>query len=222
MITWPVAEGGAGITPKHGEWKCVESVFPLKDNDINKEWVKNWSQKTFLSRADLDLIRNRLGERVAFYFSFLQAYFTFLICPAAFGLFSWALLGQFSTAYALVNGFVCLVFVEFWKRQEVDLRLRWQVQGVSTIKAKRREFKPEKEVVDKVTGETVLIFPSTKRFQRQLLQVPFTLVAVLALGTLIAGCFAIEIFISEIYSGPFKTYLVSVCDQAIVWGSNIL
>lgn len=45
--------------------------------------------------------------------------------------------------------------------------------------------------------------------QRQLLQIPFVLTAALALGTVIATCFGIEIFISEIYNGPFKSMLVS-------------
>jgi anoctamin-10 len=41
------------------------------------------------------------------------------------------------------------------------------------------------------------------------LQVPFAIAAATVLGGLIAGCFAIEIFISEVYGGPFKAYLVS-------------
>ncbi|WEW59197.1 hypothetical protein PRK78_004666 [Emydomyces testavorans] len=207
MITWPRTDGGAGITPKYGDWNHVEAVFPLHDKDVNKEWIMNWSRKTILSRHDLDQIRARLGEKVAFYFAFLQTYFSFLIFPAAFGFGCWALLGQFSVIYGVVNSLACLVFVEFWKRQEVDLKLRWQVKGVSAIKAKRRQFKHEKEVVDSVTGEKILVFPARTRLLRQLLQIPFALGAMLALGTLIAFCFAIEIFISEIYSGPFKTYL---------------
>jgi hypothetical protein len=53
------------------------------------------------------------------------------------------------------------------------------------------------------------VFPATKRMQRQLLQIPFALLAAIALGAIIATCFAIEIFISELYNGPLKTYLVS-------------
>ncbi|KAI1942716.1 hypothetical protein LOZ58_001598 [Ophidiomyces ophidiicola] len=210
MITASRSDGGAGITPKHGEWKHVEAVFPLHDKEVNKEWILNWSRKTLLSRHDLDQIRAKLGERVAFYFAFLQTYFTFLMFPAAFGTACWVLLGQFSIVFALVNSLACLVFVEFWKRQEVDLKLRWNVKGVSAIKSKRRQFKHEKEVVDSVTGEKILVFPAKTRLARQLLQVPFALAAVLALGTLIAFCFAIEIFIAEIYSGPFKTYLAFI------------
>ncbi|KAK2759984.1 hypothetical protein FQN54_002720 [Arachnomyces sp. PD_36] len=210
MITLPENEGGANITPKYGEWENVESIFPLHDNAVNKEWIKNWSTKTLLTKEDLDQIRDKLGESIGFYFSFLQSYFVFLTFPAAFGFSCWVLLGHFSIVYALVNGLGCIIFVEYWKRQEVDLRLRWQVKGVSELRTKRRDFKAEKEVKDDVTGEIIPVFPITKRTARQLLQVPFALVAIIALGTLIATCFGIEIFISEVYDGPLKSILVFI------------
>ena len=64
MITSPQEEGGAGITPKSGQWKNVESIFPLHDLAFNKTWVRDWRMKTFLKVEDLDEIRNRLGEKV--------------------------------------------------------------------------------------------------------------------------------------------------------------
>lgn len=64
LITNPVDEGGAGITPKQGEWKEVESVFLLHDHAHNKEWIKSWSTKYLLTPEDIDEIRNRLGEKV--------------------------------------------------------------------------------------------------------------------------------------------------------------
>lgn len=85
------------------------------------------------------------------------------------------------------------------------------------MQTKRRQFKPEKEVRDESTGEMRGVFSATKRMQRQLLQIPFALLAVIALGAIIATCFAIEIFISELYNGPLKSYLVSLifsrCDS---------
>lgn len=64
MITSPTEEGGAGITPQQGEWKNVTSVFPLHDEETNKKWMREWSQKTFLSDEDLDQIRDKFGESV--------------------------------------------------------------------------------------------------------------------------------------------------------------
>ena len=117
-------------------------------------------------------------------------------------------MGSYSIVYAVVNGLWCIIFVEYWKRQELDLSCRWQTKGVSAVQTKRRTFRPEKEVRDDSTGEVRGVFPATKRMQRQLLQVPFALLVAIALGAIIATCFAIEIFISELYNGPFKSYLV--------------
>ncbi|KAI4185958.1 MAG: hypothetical protein L6R41_003802 [Letrouitia leprolyta] len=208
LITSPAQEGGAGITPKEGQWKNVESIFPLHDHTFNKEWIKKWSTMTFLKIEDLDQIRDSFGEKIAYYFAFTQSYFSFLIFPAAFGFSAWVILGYFSPIYAIVNGLWCVTFVEYWKRQEIDLGVRWGVKGVTAIQEKRRDFKHEKEVKDPVTGEIVRIFPATKRLGRQLLQVPFAILATLALGTLIATCFGIEIFLSEVYNGPGQNLLV--------------
>lgn len=64
LITNPPEDGGAGITPKHGEWKNVEGIFALHDREYNKKWIKHWSSEWFLKPEDLDDIRNRLGEKV--------------------------------------------------------------------------------------------------------------------------------------------------------------
>ena len=153
-------------------------------------------------------MERRLGEKIAFYFAFTQSYFTFLLFPAAFGVFTWALLGSFSTIYAIVASLWCVVFVEYWKHQEHDLAIRWGVSGVSSIETKRHEFRAAKTTTDPITGEQQSIFPSIDRLQRQVLQVPFAVACILVLGTLIATCFGIEVFISEVYSGPGKSLLV--------------
>jgi anoctamin-10 len=208
LITKPKNEGGAGITPKRGEWKGIESIFALHDHTFNKAWIKDLTSKTFLTQKDLMEIRNRFGEKIAFYFAFMQSYFLFLTFPAAVGFCSWVLLGGFSPIYAIINGLWCVVFVEYWKKQETDLAVQWGVRGVSKIQHKRPDFKHESVIRDPVTNEEVKIYSPLKRLSRQLLQVPFALTAALILGSLIATCFSIEVFISEVYGGPFKSYLV--------------
>ena len=102
----------------------------------------------------------------------------------------------------------CIFFTEYWKHQETDLAIRWGVQNVSRIEHKRREFRAQKEITDPVTGEKVAFFSATDRFYRQLLQLPFAIAVALVLGSLIATCFGIEIFITEVYNGPLKWILV--------------
>ena len=65
MITNPREDGGAGITPKEGQWKHVESIFPLHNQNFNKEWIKKWATTTLLKPEDLDEIRDHLGEKVS-------------------------------------------------------------------------------------------------------------------------------------------------------------
>lgn len=69
MITNPREEGGAGITPKEGQWKNVESIFPVHDQAFNKEWIKKWATTTLLKPEDLDEIRDHLGEKVSYLFN---------------------------------------------------------------------------------------------------------------------------------------------------------
>lgn len=105
-------------------------------------------------------------------------------------------------------GMWSVVFVEYWKRQEQELAVRWSVKNVGSIEFSRREFRPEKIHKDPLTGEEMGHFPIQKRLQRQLLQIPLAIISAIALGVVICTCFAIEIFISEVYSGPLKSVLV--------------
>ena len=222
LITNPVTEGGAGITPKRGEWENVESIFALHDHVYNKAWIKEWSTKYLLTPGDLDDIRNRLGEKIAFYFAFTQAYFTFLTVPAVLGFAAWLLLGSNSPFYAVAVSIWCIVFTEYWKHMEGDLAVKWGSRGVSSIETKRHDFRHESTTTDPVTGETQFVFPDIKRLQRQLLQAPFAIIAVLLLGTLIATAFGIEIFISEVYNGPFKSVLVFLPTVLLTTGLPLL
>lgn len=208
LITKPKAEGGAGVTPKIGQWKYVTSVFPLHNHAFNRNWIKQWSTKYVLDEADINEIRDKFGEKVAFYFAFLQSYFSFLLFPAAFGFGAWLILGQFSSFYAVVNCLWCVIFFEYWKKKEVDLAVQWGVRGVSKIQHPRTQFQFERETRDPVTGEVIKVYSPFKRLQRQVLQLPFSIACLLVLGSLIISCFSIEIFIAEVYNGPFKQYLV--------------
>ncbi|RDA96145.1 hypothetical protein CP533_1797 [Ophiocordyceps camponoti-saundersi (nom. inval.)] len=203
LITQPVNEGGAGV----GTSSFVQSVFPLRDQAFNRAWIQKWSQKQFLEQRDIDEIRNKFGESVALYFAFLRSYSTFIVFPAALGFAAWLLLGQFSYTYALGCGLWSVVFFEYWKKKEVDLAVQWGVRGVSSIQHQRPGFRWEFEAEDPVTGEPRKVYPYIKRLQTQLLQIPFAIASIVVLGGLVVFCNSLEIFINEVYDGPFKQYL---------------
>lgn len=198
---------GAGISPGCEEYSLLEQMFPLHHKDLNIEWIRKYSSKTFLSARELDDIRDVHGEHVAFYFAFLQFYFTFLIIPAVIGFFCWLFFPGFSIFYGIANSVLCLVYVEMWKRRQGDLNIHWQTRGVSEIRMTRKAFKPEGVHEDELTHEKVPYFPVWRRVCRQLLQLPLAIASIVSLGTIIAACFAVEILLSEVYDGPLKQYL---------------
>ncbi|KAJ2905478.1 calcium-activated chloride channel-domain-containing protein [Zalerion maritima] len=208
LITKPKNEGGAGISPQSGTWKYVQSVFPLHNHAFNRAWIKEWSTKYILDDSDITKIRDKFGEKVALYFAFLQAYFKFLVFPAAFGFGTWLLIGSFSWLYAIANSLWTVVFFEYWKQKEADLAVQWGVKGVSRIQHRRPEFQFDRETEDPVTGEIVKVYSPVKRLKTQLLQVPFAITCAVVLGFLISIAYSIEIFISEVYNGPGKSVLV--------------
>ncbi|KAL7266877.1 hypothetical protein RUND412_010559 [Rhizina undulata] len=207
LITYPESGGGAGITPRKGQWSLVERIFPLHDHEFNKAWMKRWSRTWIVGPEELEKLRNRFGEKVAFYFAFLQCYFSFLIIAAAIGAGAYFFLPAYSLGFAIANCLWSVVFVEYWKRQELDLAVRWGVRKVSQVQRRRAAFQHESEIEDPVTGEIVKFFPAWKRLARQALQIPFALGASGILSALYAVVFAIEIFIAEVYNGPFKSVL---------------
>lgn len=127
--------------------------------------------------------------------------------PAGLGILGWLYLGPYSIVYGTVLCIWCIVFVEYWKIRETDLSQRWDVKGVGRLKVNRKQYVWEKEVTDPISGQVKHVFPGWKQFTRQLLLVPFASVASIALGALIVASFASEVFISEVYDGPFKEYL---------------
>ncbi|WKT50333.1 hypothetical protein QSH57_015281 [Fusarium oxysporum f. sp. vasinfectum] len=198
IVNWSKDLGGAGITPGTGKWENVKAIFPIHNSKVNQSLLKYLSRKFFLSNEDIDQIRNLHGSKVAFYFAFIQAYLLFLTFPAITGVIAWLWLPRYSLAYGILTS--------YWKIQEIDLSLRWNVKGIQHVKVNRPQFKYDYEYVDE-GGRKHYYFPRWKKVVRQLLQIPFLIVAFLALGITIIAVFTIEILISETYAGPYKDYL---------------
>ncbi|RYO90730.1 hypothetical protein DL762_002532 [Monosporascus cannonballus] len=203
LVNWSKENGGAGITPGFGKWKNVKSIFPIHNEPVNKALLKHLSKRFFLTTEDLDRIRDLFGSKVAFYFAYMQTYLRFLSFSAVTGVFAWAFLPKYSLVYAIITLFGCTVFLEYWKIRQADLSMRWDVKGVGALKVNQPKFQCEKIIVD-AAGRTKHYFPKWKSISRQLLQIPFFVAALLALGAIITCVFAVEIVISETYGRPYK------------------
>ncbi|AEO59358.1 hypothetical protein MYCTH_2119594 [Thermothelomyces thermophilus ATCC 42464] len=203
LVTWPKSNGGAGIIPGFGQWKNVDSVFPLHNEPANLALLRHLSSRLWLTSDDLDRIRNLFGTKVAFYYAFIQDYVVFLTFPAISGLVAWKFLPAYSLTFAILTTVWCTVFLEYWKVRQVDLSIRWDVKGVGAVKITRPQYRWQKIIVDS-TGRRKHYYPKRKQMLRQLLQIPFMITAVVILGVIILGIFALETLISEAYDGPYR------------------
>ncbi|KAK3295254.1 calcium-activated chloride channel-domain-containing protein [Chaetomium fimeti] len=97
---------------------------------------------------------------------------------------------------------------KYWKIQQIDLSIRWDVKGVGTVKVNRPQFRWERIVVDS-TGRKRHYVSKRKQVLRQLLQIPVMAAATLVLGIIILGVFALETLVSEGYDGPYKNIIIN-------------
>ncbi|PHH60982.1 hypothetical protein CDD81_997 [Ophiocordyceps australis] len=206
LVTWPKELGGAAVTPQVGQWTRVTGAFPLHNERVNQQFLGQISRRLLLTEQHLDQIRDLFGTKVAFYFAFIATYIKFLTFPALTGIITWLMLPQYSLAYALLTSVWCTVFLEYWKTRQLDLAMRWQVQGVGQSKVNRPEFQWERIVVEP-SGRQRHHFPKRKRLARQLVQVPLILCAAVVLAMIICAVSAVEVLISEAYDGPYQSYL---------------
>ncbi|ANB14336.1 Ist2p [Sugiyamaella lignohabitans] len=209
-ITNPPEDGGAGVRPHLGEWSFVDSIFALQDSALNREWLKRLSKQWIIRDSELDFIQKQFGEKIALYFGFLQFYFLWSLVPAVVGIITQNFLGAYSTVYAVINLVWGLSFVEAWKRREEQLSIRWGVKGTSAIEVRRLEFQPDSTIPDPITGELRPYYASWKRILKQVSFIPFALTFILVLVAFQSSVFVIEIFLTQIYSGPFKQFLAFV------------
>lgn len=152
-------------------------------------------------------------NQVAFYYAFIQCYSIFLIIPTICGTLTWLFSGPYSSAFAVFTCLWGIVFVEYWKRQEIDLSIRWDVRGVGGIKVNRPQYVWEREEVDSVTGELKRVFPTHKRILRQLWFLPFAALAGVVLGTVLLVTFALEALMSDVYGSVLEDRWVCAMSQ---------
>ncbi|OLY79329.1 hypothetical protein AYI68_g6604 [Smittium mucronatum] len=229
IISGPVDHGCANVRVDNE--KYISAVFPLHDKKLNKKWIKDWSTKLFISQSDIEHIRLHFGEETAIYFAFLQFYFKYLYIPAILGMCAYLLNWQFSAIFSFLLMLWSLFFTNAWRLKQVRLAKSWglpvskskltdKINDIDDINDiyfnilnyrlkinqndyRRSRFKPDHYVVDSFSGDKIPVYDVRKRFVRQLLSVPIILAFLLAMFLLVGVFFSLQMFMEEIYDGPF-------------------
>ncbi|CEP11819.1 hypothetical protein [Parasitella parasitica] len=206
ILTQPESEGGAGISVEVDEY--VESIMPLHDDKFNNNWLKSWSTKSLIDDNDLLIIRNHFGEKIAYYFAFLQNYFLWLSAPTVVGILVY--LTHSNTLAVWFSLFMlvwAILFTEMWRRKEAELAIKWGVRNYSKHEKRRAEFKGEKMVKDHVTGEDIPYVSAWKLLGRRLAAIPGVAVGAFLLTIIVGFVFVLQLFLHEYYNGPFAKFL---------------
>ncbi|XP_052182098.1 anoctamin-like protein At1g73020 isoform X1 [Diospyros lotus] len=114
----------------------VKEVFPLHDELKRKQLLRNWALNFWdFTRQPLDQIYSYFGSKIATYFAFLGLYTRWSLFPAVFGLT--LQLFDFGSLQLLVLPvfFISIIlwavlFLQFWKRKNCSLLVRWQTSTV--------------------------------------------------------------------------------------------
>ncbi|KAI7900373.1 calcium-activated chloride channel-domain-containing protein [Cokeromyces recurvatus] len=206
ILTQSESEGGAGISPIVD--KYVESIMPLHNDEYNNLWLKSWSTKWLINDADLLKIRNHFGEKIAYYFAFLQNYFLWLSVPAVVGvLVYFTHSNTLSVWFSIFMLTWSIVFLEMWKRRESELAIQWEVRNYSKHEKRRTEYKGEKIVKDHVTGEDTPYISAWTLLGRRVASIPGVAIGAFLLSIIVGFVFILQLFLHEYYNGPFRQFL---------------
>ncbi|KAI9252139.1 calcium-activated chloride channel-domain-containing protein [Sporodiniella umbellata] len=206
IITHPKEEGGAGISTETDEY--IEAILPLHNDEFNHKWITSWSTKWLITENDLLSIRNHFGEKIAYYFAFLQNYFLWLSVPSVLGIFvHFTHSNTLALWYSIAMLLWALVFLEDWKRKEKDLAIQWGVRNYSKNQKRRAEFKGDTWTKDRVTGEDTPEVSVYRLLGRRLVALPGIAVGAVFLSLIVAFVFMLQLFLHEYYNGPFSQYL---------------
>lgn len=185
----------------------MTASFPAQATPVNGKMLRRFAASTTLQPGDLDEIRAVFGEKVAFYYAFIQSYSMFLLVPSAVGVLSYLGLRSYSPLFSVLIGLWGIIFVEYWRRQETDLSLRWDVKGANTLKVDRPQYVWDEEHKDPITGEVERNFSTRKRLSRQALFLPFAILSGLALGTVLVITFVLEAWLKDVEAGSQQPWV---------------
>lgn len=129
----------------------------------------------------LDSIEQYFGERVAFYFAWLQhcsihlTYISFLglivfICQMVSGTFDHVLRPYFSVVLMIWSFYVMVS----WRKRQNFLAHRWGTMNYKQEETTRPQFRCEVQTCE-ITKRTILYYPSWKRWLKYCISVPLTL-----------------------------------------------
>jgi hypothetical protein len=150
---YPGYDRGAGINIalKIGEGK-IAACYPMHEKRVQQWLTANWVKK-FFSAQPLDEVRDYFGEKIGLYFAFVGFYTFWLFVPSVVGIIVYILQNRqvigtdsyVNPIYMFLMMLWSTFFLEFWKRNNSKLALRWNVLGFEERERARAQFRGEEQ-----------------------------------------------------------------------------
>ncbi|CAM9522050.1 unnamed protein product, partial [Discosporangium mesarthrocarpum] len=187
----------------------IKAHFPLHDDKRRSKlvdaWLKGWHH---VESLPYDGIKGYLGEKIGLYFAFLGHYTAWLAPLSVLGIGT--LVDQVvegnvdSTLTPYFSVFVALwavTMLEFWKRKESRLAMRWGMSDFEESEQNRPQFKGD-TMVSYIDGRDMTFYPPEEQLQLMILA---NLAIILVLCVVIAAL-GIVLYIKDVWrasSNPF-------------------
>lgn len=134
------------------------------------------------------------------YFHFLATYAKSLTVIAVIGAWFWLLGASYSPYYSVALILWATIFVEYWRVLERKISVRWGTYGA---------FRVEKLRHDYVSDSSTPLQKDLHRATRVAASIPVILGFVSVLAGILTTLFAVEAFVSKLYTGPLHQHVVS-------------
>ncbi|CAH6721135.1 hypothetical protein CLIB1444_05S04346 [[Candida] jaroonii] len=155
-----------------------------------------------------NFIKENFGIHIAIYFEFLKYLLVWLFFLSIFGLISYFKSKHvFSLTYCFVNLIWGVLFISFWKKREKYLINYWGNANYHYIQDHKLKLVNINEYFETKSSYKHNSNYEGYKFLKQLIFVPISLIFMAVLVCYQLCCFALEIFINEIYDGPGKSFV---------------
>jgi hypothetical protein len=195
---------GAGLNMAKMIAKSVTlGQFPVHNYDdlnrLQRKWLVLWQWPW---NQPLDLIKDYFGQRIGFYFLYLQHYTTMLMGPALLGVIYDVLLAVYGNDGIYIVAvaqpiYLCLmlvwstIYVELWKGKQSELGMRWGMHGY----IQNEQDRPLYEGIDissPIDGSKLRYFPASAVKYRKRVANTFIFFAVLIVLGVVGAIFAFQ------------------------------
>ncbi|TMW65934.1 hypothetical protein Poli38472_003699 [Pythium oligandrum] len=210
----------------------IHSIFPVHDEQVNEHLLKEFIQTPkleHLSESFLVKMREHFGEKVAYYFAYVDFYNKSLIPIAILGVLLTCFRGVMGTPmymrFMVIWAFLVSVvwsfwFLKSWSRRNSELNYQWENNlETKEIKYRNPNFHGV-TALNPVTGQTDQFYPNWKRYPKYFFVVLFMLLQISIMMLIIACWITVFEVLKVRYpkSGIFSAQWFYILGGGVLYG----